>query len=290
LENEDPLTRRTPVSFIMGVSTAEGDEPREGALGRLSARRPRQVILKSLDGIPSPLFPKGVVLADEARKARTRFYPATIVLCAYSLPLLGVALYRHPGTALSFLFMGIAAWTALEYVVHRFILHGRFPDGGGFWKHRVHTFFDTMHGDHHQRPWDGMYINGYLDALPFAGLFAVVSFLAPYYTAPVLVAGLLLSYVVEEWVHYSVHFHRFQSPYFQYIRFHHWYHHSPRGRDRAFGLTSGLWDDILGSTRIPESIRRGSRPAGTPLSSEPFELGTEPKSLEVELVGSAKEA
>src|SRR5204862_526533 len=80
---------------------------------------------------------------------------------------------------------------------HRFILHGRFPDGPGLLKHRVHTFFDTMHADHHQRPWDGMYINGYLDSIPFAGLFVAVSFLlTPYYKAPVLVAGLLQSYVL----------------------------------------------------------------------------------------------
>jgi sterol desaturase/sphingolipid hydroxylase (fatty acid hydroxylase superfamily) len=229
------------------------------------------VILKSIDGIPNPQFPRGVVVADEARKARRRFNPATIILTTYSVTLLGIAFYRHPGTAAVFLLLGIAIWTALEYWVHRFVLHGPFPDGSAFIKHRLHKFFDTMHGDHHQRPWDGMYINGYLDALPFAGLFIVFSFLAPYYTVPVLVAALLQSYVIEEWVHYSVHFHRFRSRYFQYIRFHHWYHHSPRGSEQAFGLTSGLWDDILGTTAIPSSIQRGRRAAVTPLSSEPFE-------------------
>jgi sterol desaturase/sphingolipid hydroxylase (fatty acid hydroxylase superfamily) len=96
-----------------------------------------------------------------------------------------------------------------------------------------------------------MYINGYLDAIPFAVLFAVTSFLlAPYYKAPVFVAALLQSYVIEEWVHYSVHFHTFKSRYFRYIRRHHWYHHSRGEIGEAFGLTSGLWDGILG-TRIP---------------------------------------
>jgi hypothetical protein len=228
------------------------------------------VILKSIDGIPSPQFPRGVVLEAEARTARTRFYPATIILTTYSLTIFGIAFSHHPFVAAVFLALGIALWTGLEYWVHRFVLHGPFPDGAGFLKHRMHKFFDTMHGDHHQRPWDGMYINGYLDALPFGALFALVSFLAPYYTVPVLVAALLQCYVIEEWVHYSVHFHRFQSSYFQYIRYHHWYHHSPRGSEQAFGLTSGLWDDILGVTAIPSSIRRGRRPSATPLSSEPF--------------------
>jgi sterol desaturase/sphingolipid hydroxylase (fatty acid hydroxylase superfamily) len=216
-------------------------------------------LLKSISGIPDPLFPvpEGIVLADEARTARRRFYPVTILFTAYAMTVLGLAFAFHPGYALVYLALGVMAWTLLEYLVHRFILHGRFPDGPGLFKHRAHAFFDTMHGDHHQRPWDGMYINGHLDSIPFAALFVAVSFLlTPYYKAPVLVAGLLQSYVLEEWIHYSVHFCRFRSRYFQYIRFHHWYHHSPRGSAQGFGLTSGLWDRISG-TRIPPR-----RPAG----------------------------
>jgi hypothetical protein len=218
-------------------------------------------LLKSISGIPDPLFPvpEGIVLADEARTARRRFYPVTILFTGYSTTVLVSAFVFHPGYALAYLAVGVMAWTMLEYLVHRFILHGPFPDGPGFFRHRAHTFFDTMHADHHQRPWDGMYINGYLDSIPFAALFVVVSFLlTPYYKAPVLVAGLLQSYVIEEWIHYSVHFCRFRSRYFQYIRFHHWYHHSPRGAAQGFGLTSGLWDRISG-TRIPPRRHGGGR-------------------------------
>jgi sterol desaturase/sphingolipid hydroxylase (fatty acid hydroxylase superfamily) len=225
-------------------------------------------LLKSISGIPDPLFPvpDGVVLADEARTARRRFYPVTILFTAYSTTVLVSAFVFHPGYALAYLALGVMAWTLLEYLVHRFILHGRFPDGPGFFKHRVHTFFDTMHADHHQRPWDGMYINGHLDSVPFAALLVTVSFLlTPYYKAPVLVAGLLQCYVLEEWIHYSVHFCRFRSRYFQYIRFHHWYHHSPHGSAQGFGLTSGLWDRITG-TRLP---RR--RPGGRQREADPQE-------------------
>ena len=203
--------------------------------------------------------PDGVVLADQARTARRRFYPVTILFTAYSTTVLASAFVFHPRYALAYLALGVMAWTLLEYLVHRFILHGRFPDGPGFFKHRAHTFFDTMHGDHHQRPWDGMYINGHLDSVPFAALLVAVSFLlTPYYKAPVLVAGLLQCYVLEEWIHYSVHFCRFRSRYFQYIRFHHWYHHSPHGSAQGFGLTSGLWDRIT-DTRIPPRRSGGGR-------------------------------
>jgi sterol desaturase/sphingolipid hydroxylase (fatty acid hydroxylase superfamily) len=191
----------------------------------------------------------------EARTARRRFYPVTVLYSAYALVVLGAGFRARPGTTLGFFGSGVAVWTWLEYTVHRYVLHGRFPDGPGRLQHLRHRFFDTMHGDHHQRPWDGLYINGFLDSLPFAIVFVLLSLLAPLPTAPALVAGLLECYVIEEWVHYSVHFHRFRWRYFDYIRRHHLYHHSPRGAEVAFGLTNGLWDVVLG-TRIPAPDRR----------------------------------
>ena len=211
---------------------------------------PRGSILKSLHGIPSPVYPPGVDLAREARIARTRFYPVTVLYTAYFLLVLSFAVRRRAAVAVASVVLGIVAWTWLEYTVHRFVLHGRFPDGPGWLKHRLHRFFDTMHGDHHERPWDGMYINGFLDSLPFAILFALLSFAFPLEIAPVAVASLLQCYVVEEWIHYSTHFHRFRWRYFEYIRRHHMYHHSARGLDRGFGLTSGVWDALRG-TRLP---------------------------------------
>ena len=213
------------------------------------------MILKSVDGIPLPEFPQGVVLADEAKKARRRFYPVTILYTTYAAIVVPLALYSRPLVTLASLALGVVIWTWLEYIVHRFILHGRFPDGKSWLKHRMHTFFDTMHGDHHQRPWDGLYINGYLDSIPFAVLFVLAASRAPLATAPVVVAALLLCYVVEEWVHYTVHFHLFRWKYFDYIRRHHMYHHSKRGAEVGYGLTSGLWDLLVG-TRIPEDDRK----------------------------------
>ena len=171
-----------------------------------------------------------------------------------------LGLRARPWATLAWAALGVVLWTWVEYMVHRYVLHGRFPDGPGWLEHRLHRFFDTMHGDHHLRPWDGMYINGYLDSLPFAILFILLSFLAPLPTAPVMVASLLQCYVIEEWVHYTVHFHRFRSRYFVYIRRHHLYHHSPRSIDTAFGLTGGLWDMILGTRVSPRGPQAAVRP------------------------------
>jgi sterol desaturase/sphingolipid hydroxylase (fatty acid hydroxylase superfamily) len=228
---------------------------------------PRGNVLKSVHGMPFPTYPRGVDLPREARTARRRFYPVTVLYTAYFLLIVPLAARRAPLQTVSYLALGVVSWTWLEYTVHRFVLHGRFPDGPGRLRHFVHERFDTMHGDHHLRPWDGLYINGFLETVPFAVALGLLSFLAPVSTAPVLVATLLLCYVVEEWVHYSVHFHVIRWRYFDYIRRHHLYHHSPRGTEIAFGLTNGSWDAVLG-TRIPaadrERLYRRRRPAAAP--------------------------
>jgi len=131
----------------------------------------------------------------------------------------------------------------------------RVPSRFGLAAGQLHILFDSSHGDHHARPWDGRHINGAFASVPFALALAFASYLAPLSTLPVFVATILFAYVVEEWIHYSVHFHRLPGRYFAYIRLHHHYHHSGRGQDAAFGLSSGVWDVPL-RTRIPEHDRR----------------------------------
>lgn len=217
---------------------------------------PRGRILKSRDGIPRPAAPPpGVDLAAEARKARGRFYPVTIAYTTYATVVLALGLRANALVALLSIALGVAAWTLLEYLVHRYVLHGVFPKGDGWLRRGLHRMFDTSHGDHHLRPWDGDHINGGYDTVPFSAVLVLLGFLAPLPTVPVFVATLLLSYVVEEWIHYSVHFHHFRWRYFAYIRKHHLYHHSARGKDIAFGLSNGFWDLPL-RTRIPAEDRR----------------------------------
>jgi sterol desaturase/sphingolipid hydroxylase (fatty acid hydroxylase superfamily) len=212
--------------------------------------RLRIPLLKSRDGIPPPLAPpRDVDMAREARTARTRFYPVTIAYSAYAVAVLLPALRMSPRAALAAVAAGIVSWTLIEYLFHRYILHGPFPDEGGPVRRWLHDRFDGMHADHHQRPWDGHHINGRFESVPAAILLAAVSFLMPWPAGPVFVATILQCYVLEEWIHYAVHFHGFKGRYFAHIRRHHLYHHGVRGRDVAFGLTSALWDQPFG-TRI----------------------------------------
>ena len=214
-------------------------------------------MLKSKTGLPNPGFPQGVDLAKEARKARHRLYPVSVVYTAYAMLVLVLALRsgRSTGVTLAFYLGGAAFWTYLEYFAHRYVLHGAFPDGGGPLRRLLHRYFDHLHWEHHARPWDGNHINGTLkDSFPILLILGAVSFLAPLNTAPVFVAGIIQFYILEEWVHHSVHFCAFQGRYFRYIRKHHLYHHSPAGSNVAYGLTNGLWDVVF-ETRIAPEVR-----------------------------------
>ncbi len=194
--------------------------------------------------------------AVEAAKARRRLYPVTGVYTFVSLTLLAVGLAsQRPLRALGFYGLGFVVWTWIEYEVHRHVLHGRFPDGPGLWRHFLHKTFDHLHWEHHARPWDGNHVNGTLrDTGAFVALFFGLGLLAPPFTATMLVAGIIQAYILEEWVHHSVHFCSFEGRYFRYIKRHHLYHHSPVGSEVGYGLTSGLWD-VVYDTRIPARIR-----------------------------------
>lgn len=140
---------------------------------------------------------------------------------------------------LCFAALGFAAWTLLEYLLHRAVLHRD-------------THFAPMHGQHHAAP------------LAFIGT-------PPWVSIPVLSAcvllplwwwtgfnvadgfgvGVMLGYWWYGVVHHVIHHHahRPSSSYFQTLRAWHLRHHySPRSGN--FGVTTAVWDHLFG-TAIP---------------------------------------
>ena len=158
--------------------------------------------------------------------------------------------------AIAFYLAGIPVWTFVEYLSHVYVLHGQYKPGKGLHRRLLVKYVNPVHWDHHENSFDGEHINGELpDLLPLFALAAPVSFIFPIYTAPMLLAGVVQCYVIEEWVHQSVHFYNFRNPYFKYIRKHHIYHHTSSGMHRGYGFTSGVWDMVF-KTRFPDHVRR----------------------------------
>jgi Fatty acid hydroxylase superfamily len=160
----------------------------------------------------------------------------------------------HPLVALLFLLAGVPMWTLVEYAFHRFVLHGRFPPGKGLIRKFLHERLDPLHWEHHERPFDGWHISGELkDILPLFFVAVPVSFLFPVFTLPMLLAGTVQGYVSEEWIHYLLHFGKFRNPLFRSLKRYHLYHHSPKGMNQGYGITSGVWDVIF-HTEYPKSV------------------------------------
>src|SRR5262245_59404284 len=92
-----------------------------------------------------PETPSGVRLKQEARKSRRRYYPSTILYTGYCVGVLALGLRsRHPYEAIAFFAAGMALWTPVEYLIHRYVLHGRFADGPGLFEHFLHKNFDPL--------------------------------------------------------------------------------------------------------------------------------------------------
>lgn len=193
--------------------------------------------------------------SQQARLSRNRLYPLTAFYGAYTLTVLVlVALSARPWLGLAVFLAGAPVWTLVEYLFHRFVLHGRFPERTNPLGRWMHDRLDPLHWEHHERPFDGRHISGQLSDLIWLFVFAgSVSALLPVYTASALLAGTVLGYVVEEWVHHSVHFYAFRNRYFRYLQRYHRYHHSTSGTEQGYGLTSGFWDRVFG-TAYPAPI------------------------------------
>jgi len=206
-----------------------------------------------------PRKPFRVYKREQAAISRHTLYPVTVMYTLYAATMLVVGFRSgRPLTAFAFFLGGVPVWTLFEYLSHRYVLHRHFKRSRHkykFYKTLANKYFDPLHWEHHERPFDGKHINGeWKDMLPVFAISILLSFLLPAYTAPMLVAGVVQSYVLEEWVHHCVHYYNFRNPYFKYIRKHHIYHHTSSGMERGFGFTSGIWD-IVFKTRFPEHVR-----------------------------------
>ena len=213
-------------------------------------------LLKSEAGPwPEPTFPQGIDLELEASTSRRRMMPVTVIYSTYLLVLLAFA-WRASALprALAWTLGGVALWTLMEYLVHRYILHVAFPRGKTWISRVLHKLFDASHGDHHANPFDGYHINGHLDTVWIAVVVFPLSFLAPPYTASMLIAGLFAAYAAEEWAHHAMHFCNYRWSFFQYLRRRHLFHHSRHGVGTAYGITSDFWDKVF-DTRIPARHR-----------------------------------
>ncbi len=143
---------------------------------------------------------------------------------------------------LIFIIIGLVLWTLTEYSLHRFIFH--FPAKSEFGK-KIHFIF---HGVHHDYPSDSKrLVMVPTVSIPLA-IFFYYLFLAVFgavYVAPVF-AGFITGYLFYDLTHYAIHHFNMHNKFWLAIKKHHIKHHF-ENEDLGYGVSSPIWDKIIGT-------------------------------------------
>jgi sterol desaturase/sphingolipid hydroxylase (fatty acid hydroxylase superfamily) len=176
----------------------------------------------------------------------------TVPLYIY-LPVIGYFLYKSIedysftfGTIILLILLGIAVWTITEYTLHRYIFH--FPAKSEFGM-KIHFIF---HGVHHDYPSDSKrLVMPPSVSIPLAVLFYFLFklILGGTLVAPFFV-GFIAGYLFYDITHYAVHHFNIRNKFWLAIKKHHIRHHF-ENPELGFGVSSPLWDEIIG-TNFPK--------------------------------------
>ena len=97
--------------------------------------------------------PFSVYKAEQAKISRKRLYPFTVLYTTYAAIVFVLVLRStHPVLGVAAFVASIPIWTLIEYLFHRFILHGRFPSHDSVIGRFLHDRLDPLHWEHHERP------------------------------------------------------------------------------------------------------------------------------------------
>ncbi len=161
-----------------------------------------------------------------------------------SLGLLFYALFYSSlriNSIISILFIGLLSFTLIEYIVHRFIFH--MPTNS---KEKEKIQY-TIHGIHHEYPKDKdrLAMPPLMSGAICAILFFILRLSMGSYSYPFL-SGFLLGYASYLFIHFAVH--AFQPPnnLLKILWHNHAIHHY-KDPEKAFGVSSPLWDFVFGT-------------------------------------------
>lgn len=162
-------------------------------------------------------------------------------------PALGLGTGLALGLGLGLVVTGVALWTLLEYLLHRFVLHGLRP-------------FRQWHARHHARPQALICGPTLLSAALLAGgVFAPLRWWLPLHLATALTLGVLLGYLTYGLTHHATHHWRAGSA--AMGRRKHWHalhHHSLQ--PGCYGVTTRVWDRVFRTTLAGPGLRLAPHP------------------------------
>jgi len=153
--------------------------------------------------------------------------------------------------ALALVLAGLASWTAIEYALHRFVLHGLPP-------------FRRWHAAHHARPTALIYAPTILVAALLAALvFLPTLALGGLWRACALTLGVQAGYLAYAVTHHATHHWQADNAWLRRRKRWHALHHRPAASPACYGVTTGFWDQVFGSGREDRKDRKKAWATGT---------------------------
>ena len=131
-------------------------------------------------------------------------------------------------------------WTLFEYLMHRYVFHFI---NEKIWSKKFHY---AVHGIHHEYPRDKERL--FMPPLPgFALIFLLTGFFYLFFSNSVFIfmAGFLNGWALYVSIHYIIHVYQPVKP-VKILWTHHAKHHYKDG-NKAFGVSSPLWDYVFGT-------------------------------------------
>ncbi|MBN8440623.1 MAG: sterol desaturase family protein [Thauera sp.] len=170
--------------------------------------------------------------------ARTTVFPQALPLAAaVAAGMTLLAATRPHGTWLLLLpcgLGGLALWTLLEYLLHRFVLHRVEP-------------FRRWHLEHHRTPDQPMRTPILFSMMLLAGLAAVpLLVIGDQWLATGITLGLIAGHMAQEVTHHTLHRPGTRGGWIEARFRQHDRHHHQRP-DRAYGTLTAIWDRLLGT-------------------------------------------
>lgn len=164
-------------------------------------------------------------------------YRADFVIYALAVVLIACALLMAgPRTDRPFMatlvVLGLLGWSLLEYVAHRFVLHGLPP-------------FSVWHAAHHDRPTALICTPTLLSGSLIAVLvFLPALLLSNLWRGSALTLGVLVGYLAYSCVHHAVHHWHGGGRWLRRRKYCHAKHHR-KGDAGYYGVTTSFWDTVF---------------------------------------------
>ena len=190
----------------------------------------------------------GLVLDSIVGMSRTRanYWLEFVLDTALGMTFLIEGVVRHapPLAVVPLVLLGLFVFSFIEYFFHRWLFHGSLG------------LMAQGHAAHHDNPRGYDSLPFFLPALVLSGLSGLAVLAMPAADALLLSSGIALGYVTYGLSHYLIHHVRFRHALVRkWAAYHHIHHYHP---DRNYGVTTPLWDVLLGTRYV--SAQNFSRP------------------------------